>query len=210
MKRLSYLIGMLMMGAALPALAANCVVTPALPVMHYPGAGNIPPGNNLRMTAGKAVEANEGQRVVIYGTLLDSNCVPVADAKVELWQVDPFGKWMLATHEDLVDTRPVFAGAGRTYTGNNGSFYFITSFPGVAEKRAPHFDLRISVAGQKDFNTALYFADDGRNASDPVLNKLKAPEDRRKLNMQVNEAGGAGLGAAATIVLPYKINYRGY
>ena len=196
--------------AAAPALAASCSPTPPLPVQHYPGVDNITPGNNLRMPAGKAEESTDGQRVVLYGTLLDNNCVPIADARVELWQVDPFGKYMLATPEDQVSARPVFAGTGRTYTGNDGSFRFITSFPGVADKRAPHFDLRISLPGQKDFTTALYFAEDGRNAKDPVLAKLKQPEDRRKLNMQVNEAGAAGLGAAITLVMPYKVNYRGY
>ena len=197
------------LAAAAPALAGSCAPTPALPTKHYPGPANIAPGNNLRMPAGKAVESSDGQRVVIYGTLLDNNCVPISDARIEIWQVDPFGKWLLATGEDLVDARPVFAGTGRTYTGNDGTFRFITSFPGVAEKRAPHFDLRIKMEGQKDFDTAIYFADDGRNASDPVLSKLK-PEDRRKLNMQVNEAGGEGLGAGITLVMPYKASYRGY
>lgn len=190
------------------AQAANCTPTPSMAVQNYPGFANIPNGNNLMLPAGKAVEA-EGQRVVIYGQLLDAHCVPVSDAQIELWQVDPFGKWMLATREDLVNPNPVFAGAGRTSTDNGGRFHFITLFPAAIKGRAPHYDIRVSVRDQKPFTTALYFADDGRNTADAQYSRVAAVS-RQYLTMQVNEAGAAGLGAAATIVLPFSVPYRGY
>jgi protocatechuate 3,4-dioxygenase beta subunit len=189
------------------AYAASCTPSPSIATQNYPGFRNIPNGNNLLKPAGKAVEST-GQRVVIYGTLFDRQCVPVADALVELWQVDPFGKWMLANREDLVNPNPVFAGAGRTYTDESGRFYFVTAFPAAVGKRAPHFDLRIAVRDQKDFSTVLYFADDGRNAKDGYYAKLGG-DARQKASLQVNE-GRDGLSAAATIVLPYKVPYRGY
>jgi protocatechuate 3,4-dioxygenase beta subunit len=194
--------------ASQTALAANCVPTPSLPVQNYPGFARIQNGNNLMMPTGKSQEA-EGQRVVIYGTLVDTACVPVADAQIELWQVDPFGKWMLATRADLVTPNPVFAGAGRTSTSNDGRFHFITLFPGSIKGRAPHYNVRITLRGQKPFTTALYFADDGRNAADVQFKRLNA-DAKRQVSMQVNEAGTAGLSAAANLVLPFKQNYRGY
>lgn len=199
---------LVILGFAAPAVAASCTATPRMAVQNYPGAKNIPNGNNLTMPPGKAVAA-EGQRVVIYGTLLDTNCVPVSDAVIELWQVDPFGKWFLATREDLVNPNPVFAGAGRTRTANDGGFHFITLFPAASKNRAPHFDMRVYVRGQKPFDTALYFADDGRNAKDPLFSRL-AGAGKQQVSMQVNEAGALGLGARATLVLPYKQTYRGY
>src|SRR5690606_28629823 len=122
------------LGLAAPAWAADCSPTPRVAVQHYPGSKAIPSGNNLTMPPGKSVAA-EGRRVVSYGSVLDANCVPLSDAVVELWQVDPFGKWILATGEDLVNPNPVFAGAGRTRSANDGSFHFVTLFPAAAGKR---------------------------------------------------------------------------
>lgn len=206
MRRSLLLAGMALMFA--PIAQAACVPTPSVPVQNYPGFARIQNGNNLAMPTGKAVEA-EGQRVVIYGTLVDVNCVPVSDAQIELWQVDPFGKWMLATRADLVTPNPTFAGAGRTSTNNAGQFHFITLFPAALKGRAPHFDIRISVRDQKPITTALYFADDGRNAADANFKRLK-PEGQRSVSMQVDEAGAEGLQARADLVLPFKQAYRGY
>lgn len=191
-----------------PAMAAECSPTPAMAVQNYPGFSRIPNGNDLTMAAGKAEPAS-GQRVVIYGQLLDTRCIPISDAQIELWQVDPFGKWILATREDLVNPNPLFVGAGRTSTDNDGRFEFITLFPAAVNKRAPHYSIRISHRDQKPFTTALYFADDGRNLADASYKRLSA-EGRRKVSMQVNEAGPAGLGAAITLVAPYKQRYRSY
>lgn len=208
MKRRNFAMFVVSMLLASAAQAASCSPTPSMAVQNYPGFANIQNSNNLTMPSGKAVEA-QGQRVVIYGQLLDTACVPVSDAQIELWQIDPFGKWLLATREDLVNPNAVFTGAARTSTDNDGRFHFITLFPAAGKGRAPHFDVRVSVRGEKPFATALYFADDGRNAADPQFKRLSA-DGRQRVSMQVNEAGAAGLGAAATIVTPFKADYRGY
>lgn len=208
-RRLRYLyVAMSALLLAPTAHAASCAATPGMAVQNYPGFARIQNGNNLVMPAGKAVEA-EGQRVVIRGQLVDTNCVPVSDAQIELWQVDPFGKWMLATPADLVTPNPVFAGAGRTSTDNTGQFHFVTLFPAALKGRAPHFDVRVSVRGQKPFTTVLYFADDGRNATDTSYKRLK-PDAQRAVSMQVNEAGDAGLNASVKLVTPFAQKYRTY
>lgn len=192
---------------AAPVAQAACMPTPPLATLNYPGYANIQNSNNLLQPAGKPLAA-EGQRVMIRGRVLDSNCMPVPDVQVELWQVDPFGKWMLATGEDLVNPNPVFAGAGRAHTLNDGSFAFYTAFPAALPKRAPHFNLRVTVRDRKPFDTVLFFADDGRNASDPVYTKLK-PEGRAAVSLQVNE-GANGLMGDTTLVLPFKASYLQY
>ncbi len=206
MRRSLFLASLLLCAPA--AHAASCTATPSMQVQNYPGYARIQNGNNLVMPTGKSVEA-EGQRVVIYGQLLDRNCVPVSDAQLELWQVDPFGKWMLATRADLATPNPVFAGAGRTSTDNDGRFHFITLFPAAAGKRAPHFNVRISMRDQKPLSTVLYFADDGRNDKDALYARLSA-DNKRKVSMPVNEAGAAGLSATTTLVLPFASAYRSY
>ena len=108
--------------------ASVCQTTPRLAVSNYPGAKAIPHGNNLLLPAGKSVAAS-GQTVVIMGRLLDSRCLPITEAVVEIWQVNPYGRWLLAGSDDLVTPNPTFAGAGRTVTDKDGRFVFTTAFP---------------------------------------------------------------------------------
>lgn len=196
----------------LPALAADCTASPRLEVHNYPGARNIPNINNLIQPTGKALPAS-GEQLMISGRILDTSCVPVADAMVELWQVDPFGKWRLATAGDLANPNPVFTGAGRTYTDNDGHFSFLTSFPAEIKNHGPHLHLKISADGMKrDFYTMLWFADDMRNDKDMVYKKLKADaRDRATLKMRpMAQDVNSGFIGTAEIILPFDQPYRGY
>lgn len=196
--------------AAMPPISApGCRVTSVIATKNYPGADAIPNINSLQLPAGKAVEA-EGQKIIITGRVLDRACIPVADARVEIWQNDPFGRWILADANDLVSVRPVFTGAGRTYSDNNGVFMFTTLFPAaMGEKQAPHFYIRIVADGAKDFSTMLYFSGDARNASDRDWAKLP-PIARQSVAVQIGDRNAAPLKGGITIVLPEKMHYRGY
>lgn len=186
----------------------TCPPTAAIPTRNYPGAEAIPTLNALDLPAGKAVAA-EGERILLIGRVLDAACVPVLDASVEIWQNDPYGRWILANGEDLVSAGPVFAGAGRTYTRNNGEFHFITLFPAAIDNRAPNFNIKISAPGLHDFSTVLYFEGDERNHADPLLARL-TPVGQQTVNIRVDEGQGAMLSGRIDIVLPGRVKYRGY
>ena len=193
------------------AASSPCAPTPKLTTSNYPGVKNIPSSNYLLKPAGKSIEA-EGQRLVIIGRLLDSRCTPIANATVELWQVDPFGKYFLATPADIANPYPTFAGAGRAYTDNEGHFSFITAFPGAVKNRAPHLNLRVDAEHFSSFSTLLFFADDARNAKEPSLAKIAADTRARvMLRMQpLSENPQEGNFATVDIILPGKVPYRGY
>jgi protocatechuate 3,4-dioxygenase, beta subunit len=159
--------------AASAQAQSDCAPTSTLPTQNYPGARAIPSGNNLLMPAGKAEEA-KGQKVTIRGRVLDKQCIPVANATVELWQNSPTGRWLLAGKDDLAAAGPVFAGAGRTYTDNEGNFSFVTAFPAPMNGRAPRVYVKVSGAGIPDIGTALYFSEDERNNKDPDYARLSA------------------------------------
>lgn len=195
-----------MLFASLAHAQTPCAPTPALKTINYPGVANIPPGNNLLKPAGKGVIA-AGQQLSIIGRLFDNRCIPIIGATVEIWQVDPFGKWILANSEDLVNANPVFAGAGRTYTDNGGQFYFTTAFPAPLKNRAPHINVRVKAKGMKDFDTVLYFRSDARNATDAVLKNVKNAE---MVMLDMNRQGEQGYSGMITLVLPEKAPYRGY
>lgn len=199
----------MMVALASPALAAPaCEVSNRVATEGYPGANAFNTSNNLVLPAGKAV-AYEGQKVNIIGKVLDKNCVPVADAVVELWQHNPYGQMTFASKANLAGADPTFAGAGRTYTNNKGEFSFLTAFPAAADKRAPFVNIKIQKRGLSDFATALFFAGDERNDTDVVFKKLS--EKSRKdasLIVSPNEAGE--LVSTIEFVLPSAAPYRTY
>lgn len=188
--------------------APRCSPTTAVSTQNYPGANRIPAGNNLLLPAGKSLEA-EGQRIIVHVQVLDRNCAPIPQATVELWQVDPFGRWLLAGADDLATPNPVFAGAGRTYTDENGMAYFITAFPAPVNKRAPNVNIKIKAEGMSDFSTALFFDKDNRNTEDDTLKKLQTPL-RRGVSLAVEQGADGVLIASTAVVLPGVAPYRTY
>jgi len=185
----------------------HCQPTASIITRNYPGASEINDINYLQLPAGKAIEA-PGQKVLIEGQVLDDACVPVSNAIVEIWQNDPYGRWILANPEDLADSKPVFDGAGRTSTDNQGVFHFITLFPAASGGMAPNFNIRILAHPLHPFATVLYFANDRHNASDKRFSKLSASA-RQSVSIRVDDSTDL-LKGKITIVLWGKIPYRGY
>lgn len=187
----------------------RCTPTPSLGTVNYPGADKIPPNNNLIMPAGKAVEA-EGQKLFLFGRVLDRNCMPIKGAHIEIWQTDPFGKWFLATRGDLASPVPTFAGAGRTYSSNVGDFVFYTLFPSSVNKRAPFINIKVKVRDMKTLETQLFFANDGRNSTDAVYNRLKGGASQGVTVMMRPLNGYNGFQGTIDLVMGDKAKYVGY
>lgn len=185
-----------------------CTPTSALAPFDYPGAQVIPTNNNLLLPAGKSIPA-DGQPLTLRGRVLDSECKPVSEAMVELWQTGPFGRWMVANREDLAAQRPVFAGAGRTYTDQNGYFTFFTAFPAPLRYLAPNINIRVKPQGLKEYRSALFFENDERNTNEPVFRKLK-DKNRTDISIHVEPGEGDALDSEVTIVLSGKAPYRTY
>ncbi len=192
----------------LAAVAApGCTPTARIPAQNYPGEKAIPPGNDLLQPAGKAITA-QGQKITIQGRVLDKNCMPVKEAIVELWQNSPTGRWLLAGADDLASVDPVFAGAGRTYTDNDGQFTFVTAFPAPVGKRAPFVNVKVSGEGIPDLTTALYFSNDTRNAKDDAYGKL-AGKLRDSATIRTTQDGDE-LTGTIDLVVAAKAPYRTY
>jgi protocatechuate 3,4-dioxygenase, alpha subunit len=135
-----------------------------------------------------------GDRVTIKGRVIDGDGIGVPDALLEIWQANSHGKY---AHPDDNQDKPLeagFNGFGRIPTNKDGSFHFATIKPGSVpgpdgKSQAPHLVVSIFMRGLlKRLTTRMYFPEDSRNASDPILN-LVAPERRRTLIAK--SAGGA-------------------
>lgn len=183
---------------------------PMLPGENYLSSGEVVPSNKLALPAGKSIYA-AGELVYISGRVLDRNCVPVSDAIIDIWQTNPEGRYVRSTLGERLSPAPVFAGSGRATTDNLGRFNFVTVFPGAPAGRAPFIHFRVVHKDFPTLNTEMFFADDRRNAGDPVYSSLSHSQrplaTARVWQRDANDPG-KGLGAMWDIVLTGKNPWR--
>lgn len=118
--------------------------------------------NDLLRKAGQA-PVFCGERVIIYGKLVDADCRPIADAKIYLWQVDCAGKYPYTALRNVVDPELIklptkgetFTGNGIATTNNLGEFVFVTIYPNKVHNMQPHVNIRIEPRNQQPFQTIL-------------------------------------------------------
>ncbi len=127
-----------------------------------------------------ADESVPGERIEIFGQVLDGAGVPIVDAMIEVWQADAEGRY--AHPADGRPSNQNFRGFGRFGTGTepDNTFRFRTIRPGrVDGEQAPHVSLIIFMRGMLTHAyTRLYFSDEAAaNARDPVLRSVS--EERR-------------------------------
>jgi len=105
--------------------------------------------NNLLRKAGQE-EIFCGKKIIIHGKVLDQNCVPVADAKVYIWQANCNGKYPYKPLKDIaeknlidINRESTFTGNGIATTNNKGEFTFVTTYPPAMHGIASHVDVRV-------------------------------------------------------------------
>jgi protocatechuate 3,4-dioxygenase beta subunit len=120
--------------------------------------------NNLRQHTGSLIET-EGEKVILYGTVVDQNCVPIDGAVVEIWQADSKGcnyychllsedknKKISSTEEAR---NRAFTGYGRMLTGNAGYFEFSTIMPGGKGRQPPKINVQIKHSDFPKLHTVI-------------------------------------------------------
>ena len=72
-----------------------------------------------------------GERIVVYGKLLDENSKPIPNSLIEIWQANSGGKYRHSGYTYKAPLDPNFGGWGRCLTDENGNYYFKTIKPGA-------------------------------------------------------------------------------
>jgi len=72
-----------------------------------------------------------GQRMVVYGQVLDENARPVPHTLVEYWQANAGGRYRHKREGYIAALDPNFGGFGRSITDENGFYHFRTVKPGA-------------------------------------------------------------------------------
>lgn len=138
----------------------------------------------------------EGDRLSIGGRVSDTAGRPLAGAVVEIWQADGRGRYRHpGIPEALRD--PGFQGYGRTITGADGSYAFLTVKPGRYGSRPPHVHFRVAQPGRPEFVTQMYFRGDNREGGPAG----RLPPGREALSVDLVAAGAAAQAVRFDLVL---------
>ena len=149
--------------------------------------------NDLTRIKGQSGKAT-GPVVYVMGQVRDHECRPIQDAVVEIWQASQNGRYR---HPGDRDNRapldPSFQYWGKNITDQEGRYLFKTIKPGSYQAgrnwtRPSHIHFKVSHAGFRPFITQMYFAGDGHQATDYILNDVPA-DQRAQVIVQLESPG---------------------
>ena len=130
-----------------------------------------------------------GQRIVVYGRVVDENDRAVAGSLVEIWQANAGGRYRHAREGYLAALDPNFGGCGRMMTDADGHYAFRTVKPGaypfrnfVNSWRPAHIHFSLFGSGfAQRLITQMYFEGDPLIPHDIILNTIPDPAARQRL-----------------------------
>jgi protocatechuate 3,4-dioxygenase beta subunit len=115
----------------------------------------------------------EGARIVVTGTVVSTDCKPVAGALVDFWQADAAGVYDNAGYRLR----------GHQFTDDQGRYRLETIVPGLYPGRTRHFHVNVQAPHRPVLTTQLYIPGEPANQRD----FLYRPDLLVRL---ANEAGG--------------------
>jgi protocatechuate 3,4-dioxygenase beta subunit len=122
-----------------------------------------------------------GERIIVFGRVLDTQGRPLRGTLVEIWQANAGGRYLHKSDRWPAALDPNFSGAGRCVTDEAGRYTFTTIKPGPypwgnhANAWRPahlHFSL-IGRAFAQRLVTQMYFPGDPLLAHDPIFNSVR-------------------------------------
>jgi protocatechuate 3,4-dioxygenase beta subunit len=130
-----------------------------------------------------------GERIVVFGRILDTDGRPLRETLVEIWQANAAGRYRHVWDRWPAELDPNFSGAGRVITDADGRYSFVTIKPGPypwanhdnAWRPAHiHFSLLGRAFAQR-LVTQMYFPGDPLLELDPIAMSVPHPDARAKL-----------------------------
>jgi protocatechuate 3,4-dioxygenase beta subunit len=152
--------------------------------------------NNLTLVTGLDQPA-KGRITDLSGRLLLPDGRPVDNVRIEIWQCDINGRYRHPGDTGVTPLDPGFQGHGHTVSDNLGRFRFRTIRPAPYPGRTPHIHVAVFPVSDRPFVTQLYVANDPRNATDFLYNRV-APEQRRLVTTDFVTSADAGSELAAS------------
>ena len=130
-----------------------------------------------------------GERIEVFGRVLDGDGRPVPRTLVEAWQANAAGRYAHAADRHPAPLDPNFSGFGRCLTDDQGNYSFVTIRPGAYPWRNHdnawrpahiHFSL-FGRAFTQRLVTQMYFPNDPLFDQDPIFNSVRDPAARLRM-----------------------------
>ncbi len=184
----------------LSLFAANRPSTELTPAQSegpfYPEREQSDKDVDLTLIRGRSQRA-AGEIIEVSGQIYNRQGQPVANALVEIWQANKWGRY---SHSKDPNTAPLdenFQGWGQARTDQKGFYRFKTIMPGSYPAspiwtRPPHIHFKVWVSDVVVLTTQMYFAGNKLNADDQILNNLSFDERNKLIVKPLNSAGKAG------------------
>ena len=105
-------------------------------------------------------EGMEGTVLLVSGFVVDTDCTPLANAKVDVWQADARGEY---------DNSGGYRLRGYVLTDAAGRYAFRTVVPGEYPGRTEHIHVKITPDGGSTLTSQLYFPGSTANEGDNIF-----------------------------------------
>jgi protocatechuate 3,4-dioxygenase, beta subunit len=131
----------------------------------------------------------QGERIIVYGRVLEDDGRPVPETLVEVWQANAGGRYLHAGDQHPAPLDPNFSGGGRCVTDGEGRFRFVTIKPGAYPWGNHHnawrpAHIHFSVFGRafvQRLVTQMYFPGDPLFFQDPIFNSVPDAAARQRM-----------------------------
>ncbi|MEZ5811995.1 MAG: protocatechuate 3,4-dioxygenase subunit beta [Rhizobiaceae bacterium] len=139
-----------------------------------------PLDNDLIHNFARDGEAAIGERIIVYGRVLDERGKGVSNVLVEFWQANAAGRYRHKKEGYMAPLDPNFGGCGRTITDDDGGYTFRTIRPGaypwlngVNDWRPAHIHFSIFGSGfAQRLITQMYFEGDPMIWQCPIVRTI--------------------------------------
>ena len=130
-----------------------------------------------------------GERIIVTGRVLDDSGRPVPNTLIEIWQANSAGRYRHGCDQHPAPLDPNFSGAGRTLTGDDGTYRFVTIKPGAYPWLNHHnawrpAHIHFSVFGRAFISrliTQMYFPGDPLFDHDPIFQSVPDEKARQRM-----------------------------
>lgn len=169
--------------ASKSALATSCGLTPAQTEgPFYPIQDQLDKDSDLTFVNSRFLRA-QGEVIILKGIVIGSECSPVENALVEIWQACASGKYNHPGDPNPAKLDPNFQYWGRAITNSKGEYSFRTIIPGQYQAtstwmRPSHIHFKVHKRGYEELTSQLYFKGDRFNADDRILQSLSQSDQK--------------------------------
>ena len=142
----------------------------------------IGPGDNDLITNyTQSEQLPIGERIIVYGSVLDERGNGIPNTLIEIWQANASGRYRHPGDGYLAPLDPNFGGCGRTLTNEDGFYEFRTIKPGpypwpngINDWRPAHIHFSLFGSGfAQRLITQMYFEGDPLLSHCPIVSTIK-------------------------------------